>query len=248
MPAVQPPQKQIDLLRQASLFQDLEESELETVARAGHLRQLEADQFLYYQGDPADHLHVVLTGSLKLVQINPEGQQVLMRYARPGDAIAILAVLGNMPFPTSAQAVEDSLVMAWDEQAMKGLMQHSSSIAMRALEVVIAHTREFQDRIRELSTERVERRIARAVLRLARQSGRKVPEGVLIDLPVSRQDLAEMSGTTLFTVSRTLSQWESQGIVKSGREKITILFPHGLVTIAEDLPFQLNEDQLGNFK
>jgi CRP-like cAMP-binding protein len=248
MPAVQPSQTRIDLLRQASLFQDLEDSELETVARAGHLQRLEADQYLYYQGDPADRLHVVLTGSLKLVQINPEGQQVLMRYARPGDAIAILAVLGDLPLPTSAQAVEDCQVMAWDERAMKELMHRYSSIAMRALEAVIAHTREFQDRIRELSTERVERRIARAVLRLARQSGRKVPEGVLIDLPVSRQDLAEMSGTTLFTVSRTLSQWESQGIVKSGREKITILFPHGLVTIAEDLPFQLTEDQLGDFK
>jgi CRP-like cAMP-binding protein len=248
MPA--PKSKPLDtrLLSKTDLFQDLVDSELEAVAGAGRLRRLEEDEFLYYQGDSATHLHVVLEGSLKLVQINPEGQQVLLRYARPGEAFAILAVLGGLPYPTSAQAVEASLVMAWDQQAMKDLMLRFSSIAMRALEVVIQHTVEFQDRIRELSTERVERRIARAVLRLARQSGRKIPEGVLIDLPVSRQDLAEMSGTTLFTVSRTLSQWESQGIIKSGREKIVILFPHGLVTIAEDLPFQLTEDYLGDLK
>jgi CRP-like cAMP-binding protein len=224
------------LLRQVDLFQDLDESGLQAVARAGRTRRLAEDEFLYYQGDPATHLYVVLAGSLKLVQIDPEGRQVLLRYARPGEAFAILAVLGDMPFPTSAQSVEDSLVMGWDQGSMKELMLRYSTLAMRALEVLVRHTREFQDRIRELSTERVERRIARAVLRLARQSGRKIAEGVLIDLPVSRQDLAEMSGTTLFTVSRTLSQWEAQGLIKSGREKIIIVFPHGLVSIAEDLP------------
>jgi CRP-like cAMP-binding protein len=96
--------------------------------------------------------------------------------------------------------------------------------------------RDFQDRVRELSTERVERRIARALIRLVRQAGKKVQEGVLIDLPLSRQDLAEMSGTTLFTVSRTLSQWESKGLIQSGRERVVVRNPHGLVSIAEDLP------------
>jgi len=248
MPALQPSPASRRLLRNVDLFQDLEDNDLEAVARVGRYRQLEEDEFLYYQGDPATHLYAVLAGSLKLVQIDPEGHQVLLRYARPGEVFAILAVLGGMPFPTSAQAVEASQVMGWDQDSMKNLMLRYPGIAMRALEVLVQHTREFQDRIRELSTERVERRIARAVLRLARQSGRKVPEGILIDLPVSRQDLAEMSGTTLFTVSRTLSQWESQGIVKSGREKIVILFPHGLVTIAEDLPFKLNEDHFPDFE
>jgi CRP-like cAMP-binding protein len=248
MPAPPASTEILGFLRQVDLFQDLDESNLHSVAQVGLLHRLEEDEFLYYQGDPAMHLHVVLAGSLKLVQINPEGQQVLMRYARSGEAFAILAVLADMPFPTSAQAVEASLVMGWDQQTMRDLMLRHASIAMRALEVLVQHTREFQERIRELSTERVERRIARAVIRLARQSGRKVHEGVLVDLPVSRQDLAEMSGTTLFTVSRTLSQWESQGIIKTGREKIIILVPHELVIIAEDLPPGLAQDGFADVK
>jgi DNA-binding transcriptional regulator YhcF (GntR family) len=71
---------------------------------------------------------------------------------------------------------------------------------------------------------------------LARQSGKKIDTGVLIDLPLSRQDLAEMTGTTLYTVSRVLKNWEKQEIIKSKRQQIVILYPHGLVSIAEDLP------------
>jgi CRP-like cAMP-binding protein len=125
---------------------------------------------------------------------------------------------------------------------MNGLMERHPRISINAVRILANRVREFQDRVRELSTERVERRIARALLRLVRQAGKKVPEGVLIDLPLSRQDLAQMTGTTLFTVSRTLSQWESRGIIQSGRERVIICFPHGLVSIAEDLPEERASD------
>jgi CRP-like cAMP-binding protein len=94
---------------------------------------------------------------------------------------------------------------------------------------------ELQDRYRELATERVERRVARALLRLARQTGRKVENGVLIDFPLTREDLAEMTGTTLYTVSRILSGWEKEGLIETGRQRVLIRSPHGLVAIAEDL-------------
>jgi CRP-like cAMP-binding protein len=90
--------------------------------------------------------------------------------------------------------------------------------------------------VRELSTQRVERRIARTILRLARQSGRKIEQGVLVDLPLSRQDIAEMTGTTLYTVSRVLSDWEDRGLVQSERQQVIITYPHGLVSLAEDIP------------
>jgi CRP-like cAMP-binding protein len=109
-------------------------------------------------------------------------------------------------------------------------------MGVNALGVLASHVREFQNRYRELATERVERRLARTILRLANQTGRKIEEGVLLDLPLTRQDLAEMSGTTLFTVSRILSRWEVDGLILSGRERLVIRFPHGIVRIAEDLP------------
>ena len=130
----------------------------------------------------------------------------------------------------------DSRALYWSHPEMMGFALELPRLALNAMGMMANQVQEYQERFRQVATERVERRLARALLRLASQSGRKIEQGVLIDFPLSRQDLAEMCGTTLFTVSRTLSQWESQGIVITGRERVIVRYPHGLVRIAEDLP------------
>jgi CRP/FNR family transcriptional regulator, nitrogen oxide reductase regulator len=219
-----------------SLFKGLPPAALEDVISLGSKRSVDQGAFLFYQGDPAGLICVLLEGKLRLTQVTPEGQQVILRYIQPYEEFAVIAVLSSVEYPASAEAVEKSTALTWNEQVMQQLMQRYPHIAMNAIQVLSDRVREFQDRLREMSTERVERRIARTLLRLARQAGREVDEGILIDLPLSRQDLAEMAGTTLFTVSRTLSSWESQGYIHSGRERVTIRMPHSLVVIAEDLP------------
>jgi CRP-like cAMP-binding protein len=96
--------------------------------------------------------------------------------------------------------------------------------------------KEFQDRYRELATERVERRVAHALLRLAAQIGKSADGGTLIDLTLSRQDIAELTGTTIYTVSRILSGWESRGIIESGRERVLVRDRDALTSIADDFP------------
>ena len=87
-----------------------------------------------------------------------------------------------------------------------------------------------------MSTQQVEQRVAHALLRLAKQSGRKVEHGVEIDFPISRQDIAQMTGTTLHTVSRILSGWEQRGLIESGRQRIVLREPHKLFVLAEETP------------
>lgn len=227
---------EFDMLKKQDLFAGLGEAQLERVLEAGRRRKIEAEAYLFQEGDPAEILYVLLAGSARMSQVTPEGQHIILRYASPGEAVGLIAVLSEAIYPVTVQAVEVSQFIAWDREGMRRLMEQYPSIALNGMSILAARVREFQDRVRELSTEKVERRIARALLRLARQTGRKVEDGVLIDMPLSRQDLAEMTGTTLFTVSRTLSQWESRGLIKSKREQVLISFPHGLVMIAEDLP------------
>jgi CRP-like cAMP-binding protein len=119
---------------------------------------------------------------------------------------------------------------------MLSLMERFPTLAINAVRVMSMRVQEFQDRYRELATERVERRVARALLRLAGQAGKKVPDGILIDLAFTRQDLAEMTGTTRYTISRMLSDWEERGLVEASRERVLIKQPHSLVIIADDLP------------
>ena len=118
---------------------------------------------------------------------------------------------------------------------MLRLMRRFPDVAINAARMIADRFHELQRQHRELMTERVERRIARAILRLVQAAGRRVDAGVEIDFPLSRQDLAQITGTTLFTVSRTLSAWEEDGIVAAGRRRVVVKQPHRLVQIADDL-------------
>jgi CRP-like cAMP-binding protein len=139
-------------------------------------------------------------------------------------------------YPASAQAMEDSTALAWESTFLRKLAEKEPSLNLNLMELMRVHIEEMQARFREVATERVEQRLAQTLLRLAAQTGRREPDGrVTIDLPLTRQDLAEMIGTTLFSVSRLLSDWERRGLISAGRESVAILNPHGLVSIAEDL-------------
>ncbi len=218
-----------------ALFHGLESGQLEQAAAAAHKRSIDCDEFFFQQEDPAELVYVLVEGRVRLLQVTPDGQEVIQRYACPVDEFGLVAVLTGETYPVAAQAVEDCVALAWDKPAIQQIMKRYPQVALNAIQILANRTREFQDRLREMATERVERRIARMLLRLARLAGRKTETGVLIDLPLSRQDLAEMTGTTLYTASRILSQWETQGLVRSGREQVFILHPHGLVLIAEDI-------------
>jgi CRP-like cAMP-binding protein len=119
---------------------------------------------------------------------------------------------------------------------MRQVLETEPRVTLNAVQFVAGRLHDLQRRHRQLMTERVERRVARALLRLVHEAGRRVDAGVEIDFPVSRQDIAEMTGTTLYTVSRLLSSWEERGIVRSGRQRIILTKPHALVVLAEDLP------------
>lgn len=203
---------------------------------AGRPRQITAGAFLFLQDEPATRFYILLEGKVRLSQLTPEGHQVIVHHALPGEGIGIIVVLSQTLYPVAAEALENCYLLGWDAETTRRLMLQYPRLALNGLELVAGHFVRLQDRYRELATERVERRVARAVLRLVRQVGRKTAEGILIDMPLSRQDLAEMTGATLYTVSRILSQWERDGLIVAGREQVTLCNPHGLVTIAEDLP------------
>lgn len=227
---------EITLLAQTELFQGLETGVYPEILAAAQARVYARDNYLFYQDDPAERVYMVSTGRVKLFQLTPEGQQVIMRVGTPGMLIAAIGLVEGVVYPVTAQAAEESRLLSWGQARLLQFIDRYPPLALNAMRLLAGHVREFQDRYRELATERVERRLARTIIRLASQVGKKTEEGVLLDLPLTRQDLAEMTGTTLFTVSRILSQWESQGLVQAGREKVLILFPHGLVRIADDLP------------
>jgi len=218
------------------IFIGLDPEAKQDILAAAVTRQSAADTYVFYQDDPAGFMYLLEQGRIKITQAGQDGQQVILHILSAGQVFGLGAFASRMVYPGDALALEDCRLLAWDHDTLVRLAHSHPQLALNALHWMAGRVHEFQERVRELSTERVERRLARLLLRLVRQTGRKLPEGVLIDLAVSRQDLAEMCGTTLYTVSRILSQWERSGLVDAGRERVVIRFPHGLVRIAEDLP------------
>lgn len=222
-------------LEKIGFFQGLSPSDLRQTAEAAHRKRLKRGRFFFHQDEEAETFFLVLEGRVKLLQDTPEGQQVLIRLIGPGEMFGGVAMLGESDYPVSAQVAEDCTALAWTRKEISWLLERYPKIARNVLKHMAGRLREIQDRYRELATERVERRVARALLRLVRVAGRKTDRGVLIDMRVSRQDLAEMSGTTLYTVSRLLGAWEKGDLIEGGRMRLLIRNPHGLVSIAEDL-------------
>jgi CRP-like cAMP-binding protein len=224
----------IEQIARIQLFEGLSSGEISPIIQNAHRKRIGPDEFFFYQGDPASTVFVLQKGQVKLSQITPDGQQIILRVIGPWSLFAIVALAPSAIYPVSAQAVETSTALAWPRETMVRFIESTPRLALNAMQIMSNSVQEFQDRYREQATERVERRLARSLLRLAHQTGRKTEKGVVIEIPLTRQDLAEMNGTTLYTVSRILSAWESAGLVVSGREKVTIRSPHALVRIAED--------------
>jgi CRP-like cAMP-binding protein len=206
------------------------------IVSLAHAKPVQAGESFFREGDQAEAFFVLTSGRVKLTQLTPEGHQVAFRLIGPGDAFGGVGAFGESTYPVSAEAVEVSIALAWTSATMRHLLETENRIAVNALQFVSGRLHDLQRRYRQLMTERVERRVARALLRLVHDAGRRVDVGIEISFPVSRQDIAEMTGTTLYTVSRLLSAWEERGIVQSGRQHIVLVKPHALVAIAEDLP------------
>ena len=224
----------VTVLQRVPLFQGLSPADLATVAREAHERPLQKGEALFQQGEEAVHNYVMGWGRLRLDQTTPDGQNLVLRYMGPGDLVGTVAVLRGMPFPATPIAVEDCMLLAWSALRTADLLTRYPAIALNAINVIGGRLEEMQERLREAATQRVERRIASTLLRMARQSGRRVAGGVEIPFVVSRNDLAEMTATTLHTVSRTLAAWEQQGILSGKRAAhLVIAEPHRLVEVAE---------------
>jgi CRP-like cAMP-binding protein len=199
-------------------------------ARSAHFTR---NSNVFEEGEKADSFFLLLHGRVKAYRLTPAGEQVVIRFIAPGEMFGVAMAIGRDTYPATAVAVVDCVVLAWPTSTWPGLLARHPALAVNTMQTLGARLQESQLRVMEMSTEEVERRVAHALLRLANQGGRKTDEGILIDFPISRQDIAQMTGTTLHTVSRIMSAWETAGLVSSGRQKVVIRDPHKLYLLAE---------------
>jgi CRP-like cAMP-binding protein len=214
-------------------FSRLERPQIRAILDRATSRRFDEGQSVFTEGAAAEWFFLLLDGTIRVVRITEGGEQVTALHIPPGQLFGIASALGRDTYPATALAASETLTLCWPVLLWHDFVAQYPGFASETYKTIGARVNEMNTRIVELSTQHVEQRIARALLRLINQSGQRTGEGIEISFPITRQDVSEMTGTTLHTVSRLLSAWERDGLVSSKRKKIVVSDPHRLVLLAE---------------
>lgn len=220
------------LLSNLPAFDQVGREDIRDILAQAAVRRHEIGSDIFSEGEEADAFFLLLDGYVRVRRITPDGEPVIIRYIPPGQLIGIAAAIGKTHYPATAEAAAECLTLAWPMPLLMQFMAKYPGFGQETSRAIGVRIAEAHDRIAEQTTQHVEQRLANALLRLIEQGGKATPEGIEIDFAVGRSDLAEFSGTTLHTTSRTMSAWEKDGIVKSARKRVTICDKDRLSTYA----------------
>lgn len=204
-----------DLLAKLPLLADVPAADLAALAAHCHVTQVVRDAVVFNQDDPCDQVWLVQGGQVKIVYQDLDGREVILEMIAPGEAFGG-AVLFFPTHPATAKAMEDSTLVSFSSEVYAQFLRRYPTLTLKLLRMLGARQRSMIN-MQILAGERVERRMAHILLKLADRVGQAAPDGTLITISLSRQDLADMAGTTLETAIRTLSRFSQQALIRTER-------------------------------
>ncbi len=221
-----------EVLRRSTIFRRLTPEDRRRLAAVSSVKTFEKGAFVFNEGDPSDMMYTVVTGRVKVFKVTPRGTDVILEIFGPGDPVGAVAVYESRPYPASAVALEPTTCMMVPRRDFFSLLE-SYPTMVRGLLVGLTHRIvELTNRIMELSGGRIEARLARFFLKLAADMGQLRAGGIFIGMPLSRQELADMTGTTIETCIRIMSRWSKQDIVRTEKDGFTIVSRETLESIS----------------
>ncbi len=221
------------LLTHLPPFSKLERGQIRKVLDQATSGRYEQGVAIFDEGASADRFFMLLDGYVRVVRVIPTGEQVTALHIPAGQLLGIASAIGRDTYPATAVTATESIILSWPTRLWKGFVSEYDGFATETYKTIGDRMGEIHNRVVEMATQQVEQRVANALLRLINQTGRKVSDGIEIDFPITRQDLSELTATTLHTASRLLSAWEKRGLVRSKRKRIKVLDPHALVLISQ---------------
>lgn len=221
------------LLANIPPFRKLQRAQIREILDQATPKRYDVGAVIFDEGEAADRFFLLLDGHVRVVKTTPDGDQVIALHIASGQLFGIAKALGKTTYPASSIAAKECLILCWSNRLWQSFTERYDGFSSETYKVVGSRMDEVNKRVVEMATQQVEQRIASVILRLIKQAGKKVEEGIEIDFPITRQNISEMTGTTLHTVSRLLSAWEKEGVVASKRSKVVVTKPHQLVLISE---------------
>jgi len=219
-------------LLRARVFSKLSGEDRRRLAEVARLHVYRRGETVFSEGDPPEHFCTILTGRVKIFKMTPAGKDVILEIFGAGDPLGAAAAYDGHPFPASAVALEDSKVLLVPRQAFFALLEQHPTLVRGLLSGLTHRLAELAFRLAELTGGRVEPRFARLFLKLAQEQGRPERGGTFIPVALSRQELADMTGTTIETSIRIMSRWGKQRTVLTEKDGFLVLNPAELETLS----------------
>jgi CRP-like cAMP-binding protein len=217
-------------VRKSSVGRDLDSNELlnglsatqiESCLNLARLHKVYPGGFIFSEGDACEEFYVLLSGRAKMYQVSPGGRQSFLRFVYPGEALGYWALTPTSTYAASVQATEYTEALSWSRKAMRQLMEGYPKLSFNVVKILARQLDDLRERFMYLATQRTEERIAWSLLKLQQKSQGNAHGTLIVSQGFSQKDLADLAGTTIYTVSRIMGSWRRQGIVtKSGRQYV----------------------------
>jgi CRP/FNR family transcriptional regulator, nitrogen oxide reductase regulator len=229
------PEQEVEaLLRVTPVFRRLAAEDRQTIARAAHVRRYERGTTIFEQGAPSEAFYTIASGRVKIFKMTPAGKDLILEVFGPGDPLGAVAAYDGRAFPASAVAMEDTTCVVIPRGVFFQLLEQHPTLVRGLLLGLTVRLVELTNRLAELTGGRIESRFARLFLKLAREMGREDRGGTFVALPLSRQELADLTGTTIETCIRIMSRWNKEDVVRTEKDGFIILDRAALETLAAE--------------
>ncbi len=217
-----------EILRRSPIFSGLDEAELNDLASLAFERTFTSGASVFWEGDSPDWFYIIARGGIKVVKHSSLGKEFIIAFFGPGEMFGEVAVFENKPYPASAQATAQTDVLGFKREVFLSFLASRPQLALRIISILGGRLRDAQNRLRDLAGERVQQRVASLLLMLSSRLG--------ATLPFTRQEIADMAGTTTETAIRVMSVLRSRGIIRAVRGKVTIVDEIKLRLLSEGHP------------
>jgi CRP-like cAMP-binding protein len=215
------------------LFSGILPEDYSRITALARVKVFARGEMMYSEGDTVQRVLLLTSGFAKISKFGLSGMEVILRLSVPGDVLGAQSLLCTGRSCTTAQAFRVCRALVWDASSFRSLLERHSVLHKNMLGILSDDMFELQERFREMATEKVGTRVAHQIVRLQEKIGRPINGSGEVEIGLSREELAQMTGTTLFTVSRLLSGWGALGMVKPRREAVTICDVESLRAVSE---------------
>ncbi len=223
----------LQILKKSLFFSSLSEPSLKEISRFFNEEKYQRDDYIFFEGDLPEWLHIVMEGRVKLLKHSDTGKDIILQIYSPGDMFGEVSLFDRKPYASSAQAMEPSVLLKMPRKDFFLFVGRHPFVATEMIVELGRQLGDAQSTIKSLAVDRVEQRIAQILLKLANKVGISEKGGIMINLPLTRQDLADMAGTTVETAIRVMSRFTKSKIIRPADGKIFLLHPQVLQQILE---------------